>query len=49
MGDGREEKETQWETERKRERRKERGESGILRSSADLDGRKYGYYRWDAF
>lgn len=34
---------------RERERRKERGESGILRSSAGLDGREYGYYRWDAF
>lgn len=35
--------------QRERERRKERGESGILRSSAGLDGREYGYYRWDAF
>lgn len=52
------EKEVQWETgndiERKREKTEsekegERGESGILHSSAGLDGREYGYYRWDAF
>lgn len=42
--------------ERKRKREEtesekegERGESGILHSSAGLDGREYGYYRWDAF